>query len=255
MPRGHALIVDDSSTARIILARLLERVDVQTTGVSSAEEAFTRLQHEAFDLIFLDHLLPGMNGFQALEQLKRQSATCDVPVFMYTSQRAERYIDEARARGAAGVIGKQVDRQQLVKTIDAILSGTPTNSQSAETVSDALTNDPELTPPHTSHQHSANRRVTGRLSTLEIAYEEADDQIRALRSTLANIQSGQQEALDRERRHHRRKWWTTVGIFSAIALILGWQLGEIASAMESLNEQLILVERIISGLVELESGQ
>ncbi|PVY69599.1 response regulator receiver domain-containing protein [Tamilnaduibacter salinus] len=255
MPRGHALIVDDSSTARIILARLLERVDVRTSGVSSAEEALTRLQTETFDLIFLDHLLPGMDGFQALERLKSQPATHHIPVFMYTSQRAERYMEEAKAHGAAGVIGKQVDRQQLVQTIDAILSGTPTDSGPPDTVAEALMDDAPSPPPPSSNQASANKRLTGRLATLEIAYEEADEQIRALKNTLAGIQSGHQEALERERRRHRAKWWTTVGLFGVITLVLGWQLGEIASAMDSLNEQLILVERIISGLVELESGQ
>lgn len=51
MARGHALIVDDSSTARIILARLLERADLTTKGVASAEEGLTQLREEAFDLV------------------------------------------------------------------------------------------------------------------------------------------------------------------------------------------------------------
>ena len=89
MPRGHALIIEDSSTARILLSRLLERADISTKGVATAEQAFPLLQQEHFDLIFLDHLLPGMNGFQALERLKQQPETRDIPVFMYTSQNAE----------------------------------------------------------------------------------------------------------------------------------------------------------------------
>ncbi len=99
MPRGHALIIEDSSTARILLSRLLERADISTKGgVATAEQAFPPLlQQEHFDLIFLDHLLPGMNGFQALERLKQQPETRDIPVFMYTSQNAERYLQEARA--------------------------------------------------------------------------------------------------------------------------------------------------------------
>jgi len=118
MARAHALIIEDSSTARIILARLLERSDISSKGVSTAEEAFSLLQHESYDVIFLDHLLPGMNGFQALEQLKSQPHTRDIPVFMYTSQNAERYIDEAKTLGAAGVIRKQIDREHLQKTLD-----------------------------------------------------------------------------------------------------------------------------------------
>lgn len=58
MARAHALIIEDSSTARIILARLLERSDISSKGVATAEEAFSLLQHESYDVIFLDHLLP-----------------------------------------------------------------------------------------------------------------------------------------------------------------------------------------------------
>ena len=81
MVRCHALIVDDSSTARIILARLLERADISTKGAASAEEAFTRLQNEPFDIIFLDHLLPGLDGFQALEKPQSPSKPRDKPGF------------------------------------------------------------------------------------------------------------------------------------------------------------------------------
>ncbi|WP_227664247.1 response regulator [Marinobacter salarius] len=87
MARGHALIVDDSSTARIILARLLERADLTTKGVASAEEGLTQLREEAFDLVFLDHLLPGMNGLEALDVIKADSELRHIPVFMYTSYR------------------------------------------------------------------------------------------------------------------------------------------------------------------------
>jgi len=123
MARGSALIVDDSSTARIILARLLERADIATQGVASAEDALKRLQTEQFDLIFLDHLLPGMDGFRALETLKTQPETRHIPVFMYTSQNAEKYLQDAKARGAAGVISKQIDRNKLLQIIEVILTG------------------------------------------------------------------------------------------------------------------------------------
>src|SRR5690554_7860645 len=87
MPRGHALIIEDSSTARIILARLLERADISSKSVATAEEAFPVLQSDHFDIIFLDHMLPGMNGFQALEKLKSLPETRDIPVFRSEERR------------------------------------------------------------------------------------------------------------------------------------------------------------------------
>lgn len=174
MARGHALIVDDSSTARIILARLLERADLTTKGVASAEEGLTQLREEAFDLVFLDHLLPGMNGLEALDVIKADSELRHIPVFMYTSQSAERYRQDAKARGAAGVIGKQVDREQLLTTIEAIL----TDASTLPSLSPIDNTTGELI------EQSYTRRLTGRLATLEIAYEETHDELRQLRKVL-----------------------------------------------------------------------
>lgn len=245
MPRGTALIVDDSSTARIILARLLEKADLDTRGVSSAEEALSLLQHEHFDLIFLDHLLPGMNGFEALEKLKAKSDTRDIPVFMYTSQNADRYLQDAKARGAAGVIGKQVEREQLVQMIDAIL--------------DADDHEPEFeTPDHSLYQSVADqsntRRLTGRLSTLEIAYEEANEDIRSLKQNLARLEAQHQEELDYQVRKIRRFWFVTTVIFAFVAILLSLQVNSISGVVEGMNAQLNLISQMIGGLMELIGG-
>lgn len=245
MPRGTALIVDDSSTARIILARLLEKADLETRGVGSAEEALSLLQHEHFDLIFLDHLLPGMDGFQTLEQLKSKPETRDIPVFMYTSQNADRYLQDARARGAAGVIGKQVEREQLVQMIDAILEA---GDQEPEFPA------PDLSPYQTVADQSSTRRLTGRLSTLEIAYEEANEDIRSLKQNIARLEAQHQEELDQQIRKVRRFWFFTTVIFAFVAILLALQVNSITGVVEGMNFQLTLISQMIGGLMELIGG-
>ncbi|HCW90119.1 MAG TPA: hypothetical protein DHU56_08730 [Marinobacter sp.] len=247
MARGRALIVDDSSTARIILARLLERADISTKGVVSAEEAFTRLQNETFDIIFLDHLLPGMDGFQALEKLKSQSDTREIPVFMYTSQNAERYLQEAKARGAAGVIGKQVDREHLLKTIDAILTGTP-EPEHSEALLRAVEEEPSggMSPKTTS-----TRRITGRLATLEVAYEEADEEITHLRHALTDLHAQNEALLQQQRKSLRKLWAFTITTFVVVGGYFAWELGNTTEIVQNVNNQLVLIQEIMSGLVEL----
>lgn len=245
MPRGTALIVDDSSTARIILARLLEKADLNTRGVGSAEEALSLLQHEHFDLIFLDHLLPGMNGFQALEKLKSKSETRDIPVFMYTSQNADRYLQDAKAKGAAGVIGKQVEREQLVQMIDAILDA---DNHQPELLA------PEISPYQTVVDQSYSRRLTGRLSTLEIAYEEANEDIRSLKQHLARVEALHQEELDTQVRKLRRFWFLTTIIFAFVAILLSLQVNSITGVVDGMNSQLNLISQMIGGLMELIGG-
>ncbi len=207
MARGHALIVDDSSTARIILARLLERADLTSRGVATAEEGLEKLREETFDLVFLDHLLPGMNGFEALEVIKADPELRHIPVFMYTSQNADRYRQEAKTRGAAGVIGKQVNRDQLLRTIEAILADT--SVEPGPTIIDS-TADEVI-------EKSYTRRLTGRLATLEVAYEETHDELRHLRQGLARMEAMHQENLDKQHRHLK---WLALGSIAALAGVI-----------------------------------
>ena len=245
MPRGNALIVDDSSTARVILARLLEKADLTSKGASSAEEALSMVQHEQFDLIFLDHLLPGMNGFEALEKFKSRPESKDIPVFMYTSQNADRYIQDAKAHGAAGVIGKQVEREQLVQMIDTILAESDDEPEFAA---------PELSPYQTVADQSYLRRLTGRLSTLEIAYEEANEDIRGMKQHMARVDAQFQEELENRVGKVRRLWMLTTVVFVLVALFLGLQINSVSETVDGLNTQLGLISQMIGGLMELIGG-
>ncbi|WP_372964116.1 response regulator [Marinobacter sp.] len=249
MARGHALIVEDSSTARIILARLLERADISSKGVATAEEAFPALQAEAFDLIFLDHILPGMNGFQALEKLKQQPTTRDIPVFMYTSQNAEKYIQEARELGAAGVIRKQVDRDQLLRTLDIILSDVPEPEQS-EALRVAV-EDGGYPIPESAEQNA--RRLTGRMSTLEVAYEELEQELRELRNTLEQADNGYEHS--KRQTKIRMRLLAGANLIFAIALIwlVTWQDGRLDTHIERTNEQFSLMRSVVGGVIELIS--
>ncbi len=107
MSAKRALIVDDSRSARSFLTRILERYDLQVDGAASAEEAIDYLIRQRPDVIFLDHLMPGMDGFQALTAIKNDPRTATIPVMMYTSQEGELYLSQARALGAMGVLPKQ----------------------------------------------------------------------------------------------------------------------------------------------------
>jgi len=243
MPRGHALIVDDSSTARIILTRMLERADITTKGVASAEDAFSRLQSEHFDLIFLDHLLPGMNGFQALEKIKSQPSTRDIPVFMYTSQNAAKYIEDAKARGAAGVIGKQVDRDQLLGTIESILAGR--HAEHTEPADEYLARN---------SLDVNTRRVTGRLATLEIAYEESHEEVVQLKQAINQLRLERQstlEQIDEIDRKGRSRFRISIVLTLVVGILLGMEINSQAAAIDSINAQMALMRDVIAELVQL----
>jgi CheY-like chemotaxis protein len=104
----RALIVDDSRSARVILSRMLEQQGMIVDTAESAEQALEYLGHHRPDVIFMDHMMPGMDGFEAVQTIKANPQTGMIPLMMYTSQEGELYVSQARALGAVGVLPKSV---------------------------------------------------------------------------------------------------------------------------------------------------
>jgi CheY-like chemotaxis protein len=113
----RALIVDDSRSARVILSRMLEGYGLKVDACESAEQALTFLETQHPDVIFMDHLMPGMDGFQAVQAIKSNPATAMIPVIMYTSQEGELYVSQARALGAVGVLPKTVKQSDVSRVL------------------------------------------------------------------------------------------------------------------------------------------
>jgi CheY-like chemotaxis protein len=117
MSSKRALIVDDSKSARLFLSRILERYQLDVDTTENAELAIEYLAHHRPDVIFMDHLMPGMDGFQALQAIKNNPQTATIPIMMYTSQEGELYLGQARALGAVGVLPKQIKHADVSKVL------------------------------------------------------------------------------------------------------------------------------------------
>jgi CheY-like chemotaxis protein len=117
MGQKRALVVDDSKSARVILSRMLEKYDIEVDMAESAEQAIEYLKHGRPDAIFMDHLMPGMDGLQAVKEIKSNPQTATIPIMMYTSQEGELYVGQARALGAMGVLPKQVRPVDVSKVL------------------------------------------------------------------------------------------------------------------------------------------
>src|SRR5690606_37893515 len=115
-----ALIVDDSRLARTVLSRLLAEHDVAADTAPTAEAALEYLKERRPDVVFLDHNMPGMDGFEALEAIKANPATATIPVMMYTSQEGELYVGQARALGALGVLPKSLHPVEVTKVLRSL---------------------------------------------------------------------------------------------------------------------------------------
>jgi CheY-like chemotaxis protein len=120
MTPRRALVVDDSRSARAFLTRILERHELAVDAVESAEEAIEYLRQQRPDVIFMDHLMPGMDGFQAVQAIKSNPQTATIPIMMYTSQEGELYLSQARALGAIGVLPKQIKHADVSKALEQL---------------------------------------------------------------------------------------------------------------------------------------
>jgi CheY-like chemotaxis protein len=115
-----ALIVDDSRSAREVLRKLLATHQLRVETAESAEAALDYLSTARPDVIFMDHMMPGMDGFQAVRAIKNNPATATIPIMMYTSQEGELYVGQARALGAVGVLPKQIKPVEVTEILQSL---------------------------------------------------------------------------------------------------------------------------------------
>jgi CheY-like chemotaxis protein len=147
MSSKRALVVDDSKSARAFLSRILERHEISVDAAESAEAAIDYLTRNKPDVIFMDHLMPGMDGFQAVQTIKNNPRTSSIPILMYTSQEGDLYLGQARALGAEGVLPKQIKQADVTRMLFQLqLVSDRRSRERDQTTFTALQNAPDLVP-------------------------------------------------------------------------------------------------------------
>ena len=89
MPIKKILVVDDSPTERYALSEVLTKNGYQVVTAENGEEGIAKSQSELPDLILMDVVMPGMNGYQATRTISRDSATRAIPVIICTTKGQE----------------------------------------------------------------------------------------------------------------------------------------------------------------------
>jgi len=118
--KRSALIVDDSKLACAVLSRLLEQEGYDIDLADSGHEALQRVRDHRPDVIFMDHLMPGMTGLDAVRALKSDQRTVAVPVVMFSSQEDDEFVAAAREAGASAVLTKHTERTNLRQVLERI---------------------------------------------------------------------------------------------------------------------------------------
>lgn len=120
MPVKTILVVDDSPTERHILVELLTRNGYQVITAENGEEGIEKAKSEMPDLILMDVVMPGLNGYQATRTLTRDEQTKSIPVIVCTSKSQETDKIWGLRQGAQDYLAKPINGDELLARIAAL---------------------------------------------------------------------------------------------------------------------------------------
>lgn len=120
---ARILIVDDSPTETYRFREILERHGHQVLEASNGADGVAVARAEQPDLVLMDVVMPGLNGFQATRQLTKDEETAHIPIVIVTTKDQETDRVWGKRQGARDYLTKPVDEGQLMQTIAALIPG------------------------------------------------------------------------------------------------------------------------------------
>ena len=120
MPVKKILVVDDSPTERHVISELLVRSGYQVITAENGEEGIEKARREKPDLILMDVVMPGLNGYQATRTLTRDETTKQIPIIVCTSKGQETDRIWGLRQGALDYIVKPINGEDLLSKIAAL---------------------------------------------------------------------------------------------------------------------------------------
>lgn len=119
---ARVLIVDDSPTETHKMSTILDKHGHEVITAESGEEGVATAKAELPDVVLMDIVMPGLNGFQATRQLSKNDSTSHIPVIIVTTKDQETDRLWGRRQGAKGYLTKPVDDTILINAINEVLA-------------------------------------------------------------------------------------------------------------------------------------
>lgn len=119
---ARILIIDDSPTETHVLKTILSKEGYDIAAAKSGEEGIRVAKIQKPDLILMDVVMPGMNGFQATRELTHAEETKNIPIIIVTTKDQQTDRVWATRQGAKDYLVKPVVKDELVKTVKQHLS-------------------------------------------------------------------------------------------------------------------------------------
>jgi twitching motility two-component system response regulator PilH len=120
---AHICIIDDSPTDVHALSTMLAKGGHRVSSAPSAEQGIPLVKRERPDLVIMDVIMPGINGFQATRDLSRDATTASIPILIITTKSMEADRVWGLRQGAKDFMTKPVREKDLLARINDLLPG------------------------------------------------------------------------------------------------------------------------------------
>lgn len=119
---SRILIVDDSPTETYRMTTILNKSGYDVLTASGGEEGIAIAKKELPDLVLMDVVMPGINGFQATRQIAKNPSTSHIPIIIVTTKDQETDRMWGKRQGAQGYLTKPIDEKGLVQAVNEVLA-------------------------------------------------------------------------------------------------------------------------------------
>lgn len=123
MAKARLLIVEDEPNIVESLSFILKRAGFEVDAVTDGAEALNRVRRQAFEVLVLDIMLPGMNGLDVLKAIRSDQALSSLPVIVLTAKGQANDRRTAEALGASAFITKPFSNAEVVEHVTRLASG------------------------------------------------------------------------------------------------------------------------------------
>jgi DNA-binding response OmpR family regulator len=124
----RVLIVDDSPVIAEVVAEVLRGEDMAAVKCPSGREALAILDAEHFDAVILDILMPEVNGYEVLRQMRLRARTAQIPVILLSASARPEDIDKGLEMGATHYLTKPFNKSDLVRKLRACIQERTTSA-------------------------------------------------------------------------------------------------------------------------------
>jgi two-component system, sensor histidine kinase and response regulator len=164
------LCIEDEPQMRLVIQMALESVGYEMEEAEDGKQGLDRAMETTPDLILCDINMPGMDGFQTLEELRKHKSTSHIPFIFMTGESPRKYLRKGMNLGANDFILKPIDMEDLIKTVQMRLLEVDRNKEETQKAVAGLSESITRALPHELHTP-----MTGILGLAELLKDQADE--------------------------------------------------------------------------------